>query len=101
MRGDWETAVDAEGSRKGGRRLGDGEGSGRTAENETERIRILKKKMNLTKHSQTLDLGDFRARARSKTLIYILCCAVAQIHYFLLIYSNLAPIGRITIILSY
>ena len=75
-------------------------GSGRTAEIEAERICSLKKKINFTKHSQIWDLVILKLRL-SKTLIYSLCCAVAQTHYFLLILSDFVPIGRIIIILLY
>ena len=48
-----------------------------------------------------MGLSDSRARTQSKTLIYSLCCVVAQTHYFLLILFNFVPIGRIIIILLY
>ena len=38
---------------------GDGDESGRTEENQIERIRGLKKKINFTNHSQTWDLLIF------------------------------------------
>ena len=48
-----------------------------------------------------MGLSDSQARTQSKTLIYSLCCAVAQTHYFLLILSNVVPIGRIIIIVHF
>ena len=69
--GDRARAGDAEGSGKGERRLGrrgDGEGRGRTAENETENT-WPKKENELHQTKPNMGLSDVRAWAQSKTFV--------------------------------